>query len=445
MPVQDRNRVSESLPSIGSASPKEIFAWVLYHFANSGFSAVVLTAVFNAFFVDVIAKGAGFDSATSTLLWTLAIAVANLFVVASAPVLGALADYSAAKKKILLISTIGGVVFISLLSLTAPGTVVLASVLVIAACLMCATAEDMIAAFLPEISSADKMGRTSALGAMASHFGCLIVLGICLAYVTWAQSMQQTETQFVPVTMIIVAAIYAVFSVPTFLFLKERAVEHHLPQGQSLWQHGFTRLKETLSHAPHFQDLFRFLATLLVFTSGTSTVVVLAAVYAQQVMGFKLNETIIMILVVNLTASIGAFLFGFVQDKIGSKPTLAITLVLWVAAILITIATTDKTMFWVAANLIGVAIGSSYSVGRALVGQFSPPDRAGEFFGLWGLAMKSAAIIGPISYGLITYLSGGNHRMAIGSTAVFFILGLIMLTTVNEKRGRLAALGQNGL
>lgn len=442
MLVQERIS-SSNLAVSQTASPREIFGWVIYHFANSGFSAVVLTAVFNAFFVDVIAKGAGYDQGVSTLLWTLAIAVANLFVVVSAPVLGALADYSAAKKKILLISTIGGVVFTALLSFTAPGTIVLASCLIIAACLMCATSEDMIAAFLPEISTTEKMGRTSALGCMASHLGSLLVLGLCLAYVTWAQSMGQSATQFVPMTMLIVAAIYAIFSIPIFLWLKERAVEQHLPQGQSLWLHGFTRLKETLNHARHFQDLFRFLATLLVYSSGTSTVVVLAAVYAQQVMGFKLNETIIMILVVNLTASIGAYAFGFVQDKIGSKPTLAITLVLWCVAILMTFSTSDKTMFWIAANLIGVSIGSSYSVGRALVGQFSPPDRAGEFFGLWGLAMKTAAIIGPISYGLITYMSGGNHRMAIASTAAFFIIGLIMLTTVNERRGREAALTNN--
>lgn len=443
MLVQEREGVSLNPSVNATASTREIFAWVIYHFANSGFSAVVLTAVFNAFFVDVIAKGAGYDQGVSTLLWTVAIAVANLFVVISAPVLGALADYSAAKKKILLIATVGGVIFTALLSLTAPGTVVLASCLVIAACLMCATAEDMIAAFLPEISTPEKMGRTSALGCMASHLGSLLVLGLCLAYVTWAQSAGQSSAQFVPTTMLIVSAIYAVFSVPIFLWLKERAVGEHLPQGQSLWQHGFVRLKETLKHASHFQDLFRFLATLLVYSSGTSTVVVLAAVYAQQVMGFQLNETIIMILLVNLTASAGAFAFGFVQDKLGSKPTLAVTLVLWCVAILLTFATSDKAMFWVAANLIGVAMGSSYSVGRALVGQFSPPDRAGEFFGLWGLAMKTAAIIGPISYGLITYLSGGNHRMAIASTAAFFIIGLIMLMTVNENRGKLAALTKN--
>lgn len=440
MLVQDRRTASTSL---GEATPREIASWVIYHFANSGFSAVVLTAVFNAFFVDVIAKGAGYDQRVSTLLWTVAIALANVLVVATAPILGALADYSAAKKKILFLGTVGGVVSTALLALSAPGTVVLSACLVIAACLMCATAENMLAAFLPEISTAEKMGRTSALGCMASHFGSLIVLGLCLAYVTWAQSAGQAATQFVPITVLIVAAIYAVFSIPVFLFLKERSHEKHIPDGHSVWQHGFVRLKETINHARHFQDLFRFLATLLVYSSGTSTVVVLAAVYAQQVMGFQLNETIIMILIVNFTASIGAFAFGFVQDKLGSKPTLAITLVLWIVAILLTIFTSDKTMFWVAANLIGVAIGSSYSVGRALVGQFSPESRSGEFFGLWGLAMRTSAIIGPISYGLITYLSGGNQRMAIASTAAFFIIGLIMLASVNERRGREAALAKN--
>jgi UMF1 family MFS transporter len=137
---------------------------------------------------------------------------------------------------------------------------------------------------------------------------------------------------------------------------------------------------------------------------------------------------------------LGAVGFGFVQDKIGSKRTLAITLVLWIMAITLVYFTDSRPVFWLAANLMGTAIGSSYSVGRAMVGQFSPTARAGEFFGLWGLACKLAAIIGPLSYGLITFATGGNQRMAILSTVLFFVGGLIVLATVNERRGKEAAL-----
>ena len=146
-----------------------------------------------------------------------------------------------------------------------------------------------------------------------------------------------------------------------------------------------------------------------------------------------------LILVVNITAAIGAFIFGFVQDKFGSINTLKITLLIWVAATTLAYFTETVNMFWVVANLVGIALGASQSAGRALVGMFSPPDRNGEFFGLWGLATKLAAIIGPLSYGFITYITQGDHRLALLSTTMFFVIGIILLFTVNEKRGILSA------
>ena len=120
--------------------------------------------------------------------------------------------------------------------------------------------------------------------------------------------------------------------------------------------------------------------------------------------------------------------------------TLAITLLVWVLALVIAYFTETRAAFWVVANLVGISLGSSQSAGRALVGQFSPPARSAEFFGLWGLAGKLAAVIGPLVYGLVTFLSHGNHRLALLSTCAFFIAGLLMLLTVNERRGRAAAL-----
>ncbi|HEU5338654.1 MAG TPA: MFS transporter, partial [Sulfuricaulis sp.] len=179
--------------------------------------------------------------------------------------------------------------------------------------------------------------------------------------------------------------------------------------------------------------------TLAVYYCGINAVVVLAAIYAQEIMGFSMQENIILILVVNITAAVGAFLFGLVQDRLGSVRTLGATLVIWITALVLAYFIETRAGFWVVANLVGLALGSSQSAGRALVGQFSPAARSAEFFGLWGLAGKLAAVIGPLVYGLVTYLTHGNHRQALLATSGFFVAGLLLLATVDERRGRAAA------
>jgi UMF1 family MFS transporter len=411
----------------------------MYDFANSGYTTVVLTAVFNAYFVGVVAGDGADKSGAATLLWTVAMAITNLLVLASAPVLGAIADHGAHKKRFLALTTVGCVVFTAALSFVSRGDVALGMILVILSSLMFASGENFIAAFLPEIADQKDMGRISGYGWSLGYLGGLLVLGLCLAYIQWAQSRGEAAVQYVPVTMWITAFMFALAALPTFIWLRERAVPQALAPGENYIRIGFARVRHTLSHARHYRDLFRFLITLSVYYCGINTVVVLAAIYAQEVMGFSMQENIMLILVVNVTAAIGAFGFGLVQDRLGSVRTLAITLLVWIVALVIAYFTETRAAFWVVANLVGVSLGSSQSAGRALVGQFSPPERSAEFFGLWGLAGKLAAVIGPLVYGLVTYLSHGNHRLALLSTCTFFIAGLLMLLTVNERRGRAAA------
>ncbi|OGI53057.1 MAG: MFS transporter [Candidatus Muproteobacteria bacterium RIFCSPHIGHO2_01_60_12] len=418
---------------------REIFAWAMYDFANSGYTTVVLTAVFNAYFVGVVAGNGADRSGTATLLWTVVMAITNVLVLASAPILGAIADHGAHKKRFLAFTTVGCVFFTILLGFVGRGDVALGMTLVILATLMFASGENFIAAFLPEIAEQKDMGRISGYGWSLGYLGGLLVLGMCLVYIQWAQSRGDAVTQYVPVTMWITAVMFALAALPTFIWLRERAVPQPLAPGENYIRIGFARVRHTLSQARHYRDLFRFLITLAVYYCGINTVVVLAAIYAQEVMGFSMQENIMLILVVNVTAAIGALTFGLVQDRLGSVRTLAITLLVWIAALAIAYFTETRAAFWVVANLVGVALGSSQSAGRALVGQFSPPERSAEFFGLWGLAGKLAAVIGPLVYGLVTYLTHGNHRQALLSTTAFFIAGLLLLLTVNERRGRAAA------
>jgi MFS transporter, UMF1 family len=199
------------------------------------------------------------------------------------------------------------------------------------------------------------------------------------------------------------------------------------------------RVGQTLRHATQFKDLLRFLCCIVLYQSGVQTVIALAAIYAQEAMNFTTQETIVLVLLVNITASLGAFLFGQWQDRLGHRRTLALTLLGWCSMVLIAYLTTDRVGFWVAANIAGVCLGASQSAGRALVGYLTPADRHAEFFGLWGLAVKLASILGPLTYGAVTWLTDNDHRTAMLITGMFFVLGLVVLKSIDPERGRRAA------
>jgi UMF1 family MFS transporter len=184
----------------------------------------------------------------------------------------------------------------------------------------------------------------------------------------------------------------------------------------------------------------RFLACTVCYQAGIAAVVTLAAIYAEQVMRFATRDTLLLIFVVNITAAIGAVAFGYLQDRIGHVATLALTLAGWIIMVGLAWAATGPALFWIAANIAGLCMGASQSAGRAIVGTLTPPTRLAEFFGLWGLAVKLSSILGPITYGAASWLSGGNHRMAILITGSYFIGGLLLLANVNIERGRAAAL-----
>jgi UMF1 family MFS transporter len=413
---------------------REVAAWAMYDFANSGYTTVVITAVFNAYFVSVVAGGADW----ATLAWTLALAVSYLATIVTGPAIGAYADAQACKKRLLAMTTAGCVLFTAALAAVGEGELWLAVVLVILSNYCFAVGENLIAAFLPELARGEALGRVSGWGWSVGYLGGLLTLGLCLAWVTAAQSAGATAEQYVPATMLITAGMFLLASLPTFLVLRERARPQPHPPGRL--GTALSRIGRTWAESRRFTDLRRFLLCLLCYQAGVQTVVTLAAIYAQQEMGFGTGQTITLILLVNITAAAGAFGFGTVQDRLGHRLSLALTLVVWLAAIMCAALATGPTLFWIAANLVGLALGASQSAGRALIGYLSPPDRLAEFFGLWGVAVKLSAVIGPVSYGLMNWLSGGQHRIALLLTGAFFLGGLLLLATIDVRRGRRAAL-----
>jgi UMF1 family MFS transporter len=405
----------------------------MYDFANSGYTTVVITAVFNAYFVGVVAAGESWG----TFAWTLALSVSYAIIIVSAPIVGAYADAYAVKKKLLAITTSGCVLGTALLSLVGPGDLALAFALIVLSNVFFGTGENVVAAFLPELARGEAMGKVSAWGWSLGYIGGLITLAVCLAYVIWARGQGHTEAQFVPITMLITAGVFAVASSFTFLVLKERARPQEARSHAA--SRALARVGETLRHASRYKDLMRFLGCIVLYQSGVQTVIALAAIYAQVAMGFTTQDTIVLVLLVNVTASLGAFLFGQWQDRLGHRRTLALTLLGWCSMVLIAYVTTDRVGFWVAANIAGVCLGASQSAGRALVGYLAPADRHAEFFGLWGFAVKLASILGPLTYGAVTWLTDNDHRTAMLITGVFFVLGFVVLLRVDPERGRRAA------
>ncbi len=432
MPLFDQACLNEGVKK------REVFGWAMYDFANSGYTTVVLTAVFNAYFVGVIAGGAPW----ATLAWTLVVGASSAIVMLTMPAIGAFADLRAAKKRVLAMATAGCVLATVALSLTGPGDLWLAVLAIIVSNTFYAYGESLTAAFLPELARADSMGRVSGWGWSFGYFGGMLSLGLSLGYVLWAQANKLPATQFVPVTMLITAGVYGLSSLVTFALLRERAVPQVRAAREAGLRASVQRLVDTWHQARRYRDFSWLLACGACYQAGISVVIALAAVYAEQVLGFKQTDTMMLIFLVNIAAALGAFGFGYAQDRIGHKSALGVTLVGWVVMTVLAALATSAPLFWVAAVIAGLCMGSSQSAGRALAGLFAPPLQLAEFFGLWALATRLAAIVGPVTYGIVTVVTAGNQRVAILSTGVFFVIGLVLLLPVNVTRGRQAALAR---
>lgn len=416
---------------------REVFGWAMFDFANSGYTTVVLTAVFNAYFVGVVAGNAPW----ATLLWTGSLALSSLIVMLTMPALGAYADLRRAKKRLLAWSAVGCVVATAALSQAGAGDIGFAVLAIVLSNLFFAWGESLVAAFLPELARRDSLGRVSGWGWSFGYFGGMLSLGLCLAHVLSARAAGQTAAQFVPVTMWITAGVFALACLPTFFWLKERGAEPSLAAARSPGlKASLARLRSTWQQAQQFTDFRWLLACATAYQAGIAVVIALAAVYAEQVLGFAQTDTMMLVFLVNIASAIGAFAWGQVQDRLGHRLALGITLWGWLLMIALAVAATGRPLFWLAAVVAGLCMGASQSAGRALAGLFAPADRLAEFYGLWTVAVRLAAIVGPLTYGLVTWATDGNHRLAILSTGLFFAAGLLLLRRVNVARGAAAAM-----
>lgn len=416
------------LPESGAnVSRRTITAWALYDFGSSAFNTLIVTFIFNRFFTDVIAD----DPTAGTVLWGDTLSLSAIVVALLMPILGAIADYSGRKKLLLVVFSLQAVVFTALLFGMGPGDAWKAAIVFALANIGFEAANVFYNAFLPEISTTRNIGRISGYGYFLGYVGGLICLALGLGMIrSWLPS---TDYVNVRATILLVAAWYLVFSLPMFFGVRELTPRRSAPLSAYLLE-GFRRLGATVRHLGDLRDATWLLVAHMIYNDGLVTIIAMASIYAGAVLGMSLETVLGVAIVLNVAAGLGAVAFGFVDDKIGGKATLVITLIGLIVAGAIGVTTTSAGGFWIAATLIGIMMGPTQSASRSLLAKLVPDSKQAEIFGLYAFSGKMSSLLGPVAYTTALRLTG-SHRVAMATILVFFAVGLAVLLGVREREG----------
>ena len=422
---------------------KAIWAWSLYDFANSSFTTLVVTFIYGTYFTGYMAlspDAAGVavpDAELGTVLWSRAVTVTAIVVALLSPVLGAFADRGGARRLFLMSMTVICVVATAGLFTAEPGQVALALALFVAANVAFETAQVFYNAYLPDIARPDQIGRVSGYGWAFGYVGGLLCLVVALVVFVNPEvapfGMDKATGEHVRATNLLVAGWFALFSIPTFLVLREVQVSDR-PGFVTLVRQSFGELAETARELGRFRQIVRLLVARIFYNDGLVTLIAFGGIYAQGTLGFEIGEVLLFGIVLNLAAMVGAFTFGFLDDRIGGRPVLFVSLALLTVAAVMAVATTNTTVFWISGILVGIAIGPNQSASRSLLGRFVPDDKETEFYGFFAFSGKATAFIGPFLLGVLTD-AFDSQRVGISIVIVLFAIGAALLTRVDEAEG----------
>lgn len=400
---------------------KEVISWSLYDFANQPFTTVIVTFVYGAFFTSVIAS----DEKIGTLLWTQGIAVSAIIVALLSPFLGALADKGGYRKFFLISFTWICAIFSILLYFPKAGDVYWALSLFVVANIAFEMGSVFCNSYLPDLSDDTNSGKISGFAWGLGFVGGLIALALSLFFF-------DLDSEGIRSINILVGVWFLVFSIPTFLFVKDRKSEklqkHHIIDSVK-------SIKTTFKEVVKYKIILKFLIARLFFNDGLVTIFALGGIYAVDTLKFSFNEVMLLGIVLNISAGIGSFVFGYLEDKIGVKRVINISLLVLIGATLIAYLAPEtdfpKEMFWVAGVFIGLMVGPNQSCSRSLMAQLTPKEKQNEFFGFFALTGKATSFLGPLLFGFITLKY--SQQIALWVVIVFFAIGLFLFNRINFK------------
>ena len=446
---------------------KTILAWMMYDFANSSFANNVTTFIYATFFAKVIAD----NEVAGTVLWSRGVAIIMLVVGLLSPPLGALADQAGCRKRFLMATTLLAVVFTALLYFPQQGQAAFALTLYVIACIGFEMGTVFYNAFLPDIAPAKRMGRVSGQAWGVGYLGGLLSMAVLMVgFVSpetpWFGLSKETHAH-IRATNIGVAIWFAVFSLPALLYLPETAARQ--TGDNHLLLSSYRRLLQTFRELKNYREIFKLLLARLVYNDGLTTIFAFGGIYAVGTFGFSLEEVLLFGIIINVAAGIGAWCFGFLDDRIGGKRTIQITLIGFVIAAVLAVIPPErfqrgieflfydaglwiglfadsnpsaiqaflfdtKFQFWIAGLLVGLFAGPNQSASRSLLGRFVPREKETEFYGFYAFSGKATAFLGPMLMGIITE-AFRSQRIGMATVGVFFIAGGLLLRTVDERAG----------
>ncbi|WP_017941220.1 MULTISPECIES: MFS transporter [unclassified Thioalkalivibrio] len=420
-------------PESAPAPRREIFGWAMFDFANQAYTLLIITVIFGDLFTRVIV-GDGPDYRLGNLLWSVALAVSYAMVIVAAPFAGAVMDATASRKRFLAASWVLTIITTALLYFVEPGLVFFGMALIIASNFGYAIGESFIASFLPDLGPPEKLGWISGLGWGLGYIGGLVATAFALGLLGEVSADNFERIRWVGP---FAAVFFLISALPTFLFLKERGTRRRLARHIQLGL-GWKRVKAALVTLGERRDLRALFVSIFFVMAGIYIIIAFTFIYGAQVIQWDEPVRVMMFVVTQITAVIGAVGFGFLQDRAGPVRIYRITLGLWALAVLAIFATPTiaqwlsvllgqpvepQMVFLGVGILAGLCLGSAQSAGRALVALMVPAREAGRWFGFWGLSSKAAAIFGLLGIGLLQAWLGLEN--AILFCMFLFLAGLL--------------------
>jgi len=433
----------------------QVLAWSMYDFANQPFTNLVLTFIYGTFFTTVIAS----NEIVGTQQWSHAISITAIVVALLSPFMGALADKGGYRKMFMFFFTWLTIIATTLLYFVLPGQVINALFWFVIANIGFEMGSVFCNAYLPDISHSKNIGRISGYGWSLGYVGGLLSLALAMVFLV------QTDTpifgflkgeagayQNIRATNLLVAVWFAVFSIPTFLFVKDKKPDTKAFLKNA--KHTLKGFRSTANELRNYPQIIRFLLARLVYNDGLVTVFAFGGIYAAGSLNFTFDEIMVLGIVLNITAGLGAFLMGYLDDKVGGKKTLKVTLLGLMLAMALAVFAPEirpflqyvfggssvpdwvsaKNIFWIAAVLIGAFSGPNQASSRSLMGRFTPEEKKNEFFGFFAFSGKATAFVGPFLLGSLT-VAFDSQRAGISIVFFFFLFGYFLLGNVDEEKG----------
>jgi UMF1 family MFS transporter len=411
-----------------------IGAWCLYDWANSAFTTLVVTFVYATYFTKAIAP----DEIAGTAWWSRSVALTALVVVLSSPLLGAIADRRGLRRRFLAVTTLVCVVATAALAFVAPGQArapLIALVIVTVANIAFELGNVFYNAFLPDITTPERLGRVSGYGWGLGYAGglvCLVVALIALVRPEQPWFGISTEAGFnVRATNILVALWFGLFALP---FLVVAKGEDRAERAPGAGRESFADLARALREILRYRQATRLLVARIFYNDGLATIFAFGGIYAAGTFDMSFADILVFGIVLNVAAGLGAWGFGFIDDRFGGKRTVMVSIVALAIATVIAVWAPDRTWLWVAGVLIGVFAGPNQSASRSLIARFVPGGKESEFFGFFAFSGKLASFVGPALLGAAT-AAFHSQRAGIATILGFFLVGGVLLARVDEQKG----------